>query len=103
MAKRKNPFRHVKLVYRRSSPLLKCVVLVAIVLCTVATLTLRAAIRQEWKIFDDWRHQAADLEQENEKLEKNIAELGTKQSILNIAKEKLGLVDSDSIFFDPVE
>ena len=103
MANGKNPFRRIRLVYRRSSPLLKCVVLAAIVLCTVATLTLRAAIRQEWQIFDSWRSQAAELEQENQKLEKSIAELGTKQSILNIAKEKLGLVDSDSIFFDPVD
>ena len=100
MAKKRKPIRFV---YRRSSPLLKCVVLAAIVLCTVATLTIRAAIRQEWKAFDGWRSQAAGLEQDNQKLEKNIAELGTKQSILNIAKEKLGLVDSDSIFFSPVE
>jgi len=100
MAKKRKPIRFV---YRRSSPLLKCVVLTAIVLCTAAALTLRAAIKQEWKIFDSWRSQAAGLEQENQKLEQSIAELGTKQSILNIAKEKLGLVDSDSIFFNPVE
>ena len=100
MAKRKKPIRFV---YRKSSPLLKCVVLAAIVLCTVATLVLQAAIRKEGKVYDTLRSVAAWFEQDNQRLENNIAELGTKQSILNIAKEKLGLVDKNSIFFDPVE
>lgn len=103
MANRKNPLGRIRLVYRRSSPLLKCVVLAAIVLCTGALLILRSSIRDLKQTTDDLRAEAAALEQENKKLEKSIAELGTIQSIKRIAGEELGLVDPDTIFFEPVE
>lgn len=103
MNKTKNPLSRIRLVYRRSSPLLKCVVMAAIVLSTVAILTLRASILGLQSSTDRLRQEAAGLEQENQTLEKSIAELGTVQSIKRIAREKLGLVDPDSIFFDPVQ
>ncbi len=103
MANKKNPLGRIRLVYRSSSPLLKCVVLAAIALCTVALLTLRTSIRELKENTDDLRNKAAALEQENQKLEKSIAELGTIQSIKRIAGEELGLVDPDAVFFDPVE
>lgn len=103
MVNRKNPLSRIRLVYRRSSPLLKCVVLAAIVLSTVALLTLRASILELRSNTDALRGEAAGLEQENQKLEQSIAELGTVQSIKHIASQKLGLVDPDSVFFDPVE
>lgn len=103
MAKRKNPLSRIRLVYRRSSPLLKCVVLAAIVLSTVAILTLRSSILELRSSTESLRAEAAGLEQENQKLEQSIAELGTVQSIKRIAREKLGLVDPDSVFFDPVK
>ena len=93
----------IRLVYRRSSPLLKCVVMAAIVLSAVAILTLRSSILELRGNTEDLRQEAAGLEQENQELKKNIAELGTVQSIKRIAREKLGLVDPDSIFFDPVQ
>ena len=103
MANRKNPLGRIRLVYRRASPLLKCVVLAAIVLCTAAMLILRGSIRQLQQTADDLRAEAAELEQENKNLEKSIAELGTIQSIKRIAGEELGLVDPDAVFFEPVE
>ena len=103
MANKKNPLGRFRLVYRRSSPLLKCVVLAVIVCCTAALLILRGAIGDMRRDTDALRAEAAQLEQENEKLEKSIAELGTIQSIKRIAGEELGLVDPDAIFFDPVE
>ena len=103
MAKGRKLLGRIKLTYRRSSPLLKCVVLAAIVLSTVAILTLRASILALQESTDDLRQEAAELEQENQQLKKSIAELGTVQSIKHIASEKLGLVDPDSIFFDPVK
>ena len=103
MTKGKQTRSRIRLVYRRSSPLLKCVVMTAIVLSTVAILALRSSIVELNSDTEDLRQEAAELEQENQKLEKNIAELGTVQSIKRIAKEKLGLVDPDSIFFEPVQ
>ncbi len=103
MAKRKNPFSRIRLVYRRSSPLLKCVVLAAIVLATAALLTLHFSIQQEKGKTDQLRAQAAQLEQENRELSRNIAQIGTVQSIKRIAKEELDLVDPETEIFIPVE
>lgn len=103
MANRKNPFRRIRLVYRRSSTLLKCAVLAVIVLSTVALLAIHFTNSQIRKDTDDLRSQAARLEQENRDLTEDIAQIGTVQSIKRIAMEKLGLVDPDSEFFDPVD
>lgn len=103
MANRKNPFRRIRLVYRRSSTLLKCAVLAVIVLSTVALLAIHFTIGQTRRSAEDLRSQAARLEQENRQLTQAIAEIGTVQSIKRIAMEELGLVDPDSEFFDPVD
>ena len=98
---KKNPFRHIRLVYRRSSPLTKCVVLVAIVLSTLALITLRITIQSEQKQQQQLQLQAAQLELENYQLTRQIAELGTVESVKRIATLQLGLVDPDSQFFTP--
>ena len=90
MANRINPFSRIRLVYRRSSPLLKCVVLAAIVLSTAALLTLHFSIRQTRQRTETLRTEAAILEQENQELTEDIALVGTIQSIKRIAMEKLG-------------
>ena len=101
MNARKNPFSHIRLIYRRSSTLVKCVVLAAIVLSTVALITLRISIRAEQKKQEQLHLQQAQLEQENYELTRSIAELGTVESVKRIATEELGLVDPDSQFFTP--
>lgn len=103
MTNRNNPFSRIRLVYRRSSPLLKCVVLAAIVLSTAALLTLHFTIRQTRQRTENLRTEAAILEQENRELTENIALVGTIQSIKRIAMEELGLVDPDAEFFHPVD
>ena len=103
MTNRKNPFRRIRLVYRRSSPLLKCVVLAAIVLATAALLTIHFSIRQTRQQTDALRAQAARLEQENRELKEYIAQAGTVQSIKRIAMEELDLVDPEAEFFYPVD
>lgn len=102
MSNRKKTFSRIRLVYRRSSTLLKCVVLTAIVLSTVALVALYFTISETRQQTEDLRIQAARLEQENQQLTQAIAEAGTVQSIKRIAMEELGLVDPDSRFFDPV-
>ena len=101
MNARKNPFSHIRLIYRRSSTLVKCVVLAAIVLSTVALITLRISIRAEPKKQEQLHLQQAQLEQENYELTRSIAELGTVESVKRIATLQLGLVDPDSQFFTP--
>ena len=103
MSNRKNPFRRIRLVYRRSSTLLKCAVLAAIILSTAALLTLRFSIQRNQQQLEQLRGQAARLEQQNQDLVRYTDEIGTVQSIQRIAQEELGLVDPDAIIFHPVE
>ena len=101
MSKQNNPFRNIQLVYRRTSPLIKCVVLVAIVLSAAALLVLRNSIQQTRQQQAALQQQAIQLVQENRELTKNIAELGTVESVKRIAELELGLVDPNSQFFTP--
>lgn len=101
MNAKQNPFRHIRLVYRRSSALIKCVVLATIVLCTAALGILRISIQTAKGQQEDLRQQAAQLELENRTLTRQIAELGTVESVKRIATLELGLVDPDSQFFTP--
>lgn len=103
MAVPKKSLSRIRLVYRRSSTLLKCVVLTAIILCTVCLMVLRSSILEEKAEAEDLRAQAAVLEQENQQLEVNIAELGTVESVKRIALELLGLVTPDTIIFQTNE
>jgi len=95
------PLNRIKLVCRRSSPLVKCVVLATIVLCT-ATLLLLGTF--QWKAqqnADALREQAAQLEQENARLEDSIEDLGSVESIKQIAGEELDLVDPNTVIYLP--
>ena len=101
MNKQNNPFRHIRLVYRRTSPLVKCVVLAAIVLSAAALILLRTSIQESKQQQAELQKQAIALVQENRELTKNIAELGTVESVKRIAEQELGLVDPNSQFFTP--
>lgn len=103
MSNGKNPFSRIRLVRRHSSPLLKCVVLAAIILSTVAILTLHFSIRQTQQETQLLRSHAARLEQENQDLATRTAQIGTVESIKRIAQEELGLVDPDAEFFEPID
>ena len=99
MARFKNPLRHIKLVYKRSSNVTKIVVLCAIVICTAALLILGGAIRDAEARTDALRAQASRLEQENNRLSSLIDSLGTVAGIEQIAREELGMVVRDEKVF----
>jgi cell division protein FtsL len=98
---RSNPFKHIRVVYRRSSILVKSVVLATLVLSILALIVLRISIQSNQGQQADLQQQAAVLEQENRALTKQIAELGTVESVKRIATLELGLVDPNSQFFTP--
>lgn len=98
---RKHLFKNVRLVYRRSSILVKSVVLATLVLSILALVVLRISIQSNQGQQADLQLQAALLEQENRALTKQIAELGTVESVKRIATLQLGLVDPNSQFFTP--
>ena len=103
MTVKKNPLQRIRLVYRRSSPLLKCALLAAIVLCTVCLIVLRTQLLTEKQKQEQLRTEAAVLEQKNAELEKLISELGTVQSVKRIALTELDLVMPDTVLYLPQE
>ena len=96
-----NPFSRVRLVYKRSKPLTKIVVLCAIVLSMVTLLALRQQLLDAQTLKDTLKDQASQLEQENGQLKDKIDSLGSIDSVEDIAKEELGLVDPDTVIIDP--
>lgn len=103
MAKGGNPFSHIRLVYQRTPTLVKCVVLTAVILSTVALLTLRGAILNAREKEEALKNEVATLEQENDSIHQDIKELGTLESIKELAGKLLGLVDPDTVIFLPEE
>ena len=94
-------FSRIRLIYKRSSTLAKVLVLSAVLLSTVTLLSLRSLILEAEAQNAAVLSQAAQMEQENAKLEQNIDSLGTLDSVIQIAKDKLGLEDPDTVILEP--
>ena len=94
-------FQRIRLVYRRSSLLLKVLVLVTILVSAAALVALRGRMLDYQQQRQALQTQALQLQQENAELTEHIAELGTEASIRRIAMEELGLMDPDAQFFNP--
>ena len=93
-------FKRIRLVFGKASPLLKTVVSAAIALSTVVLITLSLT---QWEAKDkalELQRLAAALEQENAQLQEQIENLGTVESIRQIAAQELGLVDPGTIIID---
>ncbi len=103
MSNHKHPFANIRLVYRRSSPVLKCAVLAVLVLSAAALLTLRSSISGEQASIRQLHQQTLVLQQQNQQLNSDIADLGSVDSIRNIASRKLGLTDPAAKFFSPAD
>lgn len=99
MAKIKNPFSRIRLVYRRSKPLTKMVVAAAIVLSMVALISLGFAKHSAKERLSDLQQQAQTVAQENQQLEEDISLLGTIDSVKKLAQEFLNLVMPGTVFF----
>ena len=96
-------FQRIRLVYRRSSLLLKVLVLVTILVSAAALVALRGRMLDYQQQRQALQSQALQLQQENAELTEYIAELGTKESIRRIDMEELGLMDPNAQFFNPGE
>lgn len=100
-AKRKPQRRRIRFVYRRSPTALKCLLLGMLLTGAVALLTLRLTLLDTKEQLEDLRDQAAVLEQENRELERILSQKDTVQSVKELAVKLLGLVDPDTILFEP--
>ena len=93
--------KRVRFVYRRSNNMTKTVVIAALLLSMAALLVLHGAITAAEKQLEEKRALAAILEQERDKLNSDIDSLGSADSVDQIAQDKLGLIDPDSIVITP--
>ena len=93
--------KRIRFVYRRSNNMTKTVVIAALLLSTAALLVLHGAITAAETQLQEKRELAAILEQERDKLNDSIDSLGSAESVDQIARDELGLVDPDSIVITP--
>ena len=101
MAKLKEIFSRIQLTYRRSGNLTKVVVIITIVLSMGALTALRLSMNDLENRTADLRTTAANLEQANIDLQEDIDQLGSLQSIVEIAEDELGLVQPGTVIFQP--
>lgn len=92
-----------QLQYRRTPTLNKVVVAAAIVLSSVTLISLRLGHWEAEAQLAQLQQRAAVLEQQNEDLRQDIDALGTTDSIREIAREELGMVDPDTIIFEQAD
>ena len=103
MNPKKQPKPKLQVVVRSSSIALKIAVTVLIVFSMAALAALawvRGSIRGQ---VENLRQEAAAIEQENRELQDKIDNLGSVQSVQDIAREELGLVDPNTIMIQPEE
>ena len=93
--------KRIKPVYRRSSSRMKIFVIVIIILGITGLFLMRNALSEVNIANRDLANQAAALEQENEDLAHKISIQGTKEAVIQIAREFLDLVTPDTVIVQP--
>ena len=103
MAEQNDLLSRVQLVIRRSTPLMRIAAAACIVLSVTTVLVLHSAALDMRERAEYLKSQAAQLEKEQQELKENIDKLGSVDSVEDIAKDELGLVDPDTIIVEPEE
>lgn len=93
--------KRIKPVCHRSSNRMKIFVIVVIILGIFGLFLIRGALADVNADNRDLANQAAQLEQENEELKDKISIQGTKEAVIQIARELLGLVTPDTVIVQP--
>ena len=93
--------KRIKPVCRRSSNRMKIFVIVVIVLGIVGLFLIRGAMVDLKNANRDLANQATQLEMENEELKDKIRIQGTKEAVIQIAREFLDLVTPDTVIVQP--
>ena len=101
MTKKSTPQKTVKVEVRPASNILKIILVILILFSIVALVALRWVHDGILTQIDELKEEASGLEHANAELDRKTEELGSVQSIQDIAKEELGLVDPDTILIEP--
>ena len=99
MSKLEKFFSKFQLVKLRSRKITIIMLIVAIVLTTGALTALHLFKSQLQNRTDALREEAARLEMENAALQEDIDQVGSIQSIVEIAEKELDLVQPDAVFY----
>ncbi len=101
MEEKKNPLRNVKVEVRPTSPMLKIVLILLIVFSMLALIALRWVHNGILEETQNLKDEAAAIEEQNRDLTEKAADPNSIQSIEDIAREELGLVDPDTVIIEP--
>ena len=93
--------KRIKPVCHRSSNRMKIFVIVVIILGITGLFVIRGMLADVNNANRDLEHQAVQLEQENETLKDKIRIQGTKEAVIQIAREFLDLVTPDTVIVQP--
>ena len=93
--------KRIKPVCHRSSSRMKVFVITVIILGITGLFVMRSALSDIHAANRDLQNQAAALEQENEDLVHKIRIQGTKEAVIQIARDLLGLVTPDTVIVQP--
>lgn len=94
-------FSKFQLVKKRGKKLTIVMLVVAVLLSVGALTVLHFSIASLKNRTEDLRNQAIYLEGENAQLQEDIDQVGSIQSIVDIAEKELGLVQPDAVFYQP--
>lgn len=97
----KNLRNRIRFAQKPGSRMLIIVLCVAILLSTATLLVFRSLTEKAEAEQEALRDQASSLEGENSELQTNISKLGTLESVIQIARELLGLVFPDTVIIQP--
>ena len=100
MSQFSNAFRRRPVKTRPTPMPAKIAVTAAIFGCSIALCALHLGLRDSAATLDALTRQAAALELEQQKLTEKVEKLGTVESYLQIAAEKLGLVEPDTVIIE---
>ncbi len=100
MAKKGTPPQNVKVEVRPASNILKIILIVLILFSIVALIALRWVHNGILTQIEEMKEDASGLEYANSELEQKMEDLDSVQSIQDIAKDELGLVDPDTVIID---
>ena len=93
--------KSVKIVVRPSTPLLKIIIIVFILFSMAALLALSFVRSSILSRTEDLRAEAADLVYENQDLQDKVNDLGSVQSVQDIAEGELGYINPDTVLITP--
>ena len=99
MAEKSITVGRFQLMYHRSKPMVKIVVIVAILFSMLAVIAMTWVRGNIYDRTAKLRGEAVSLEQEIAELEDRIQKIGSVHSVKQIAEEELDLVDPDTVIF----